>query len=60
MAPDMWTVAPTTIRENGEIKSYPRFESDPVLFNVAMDLAKEYQRGKAMSGVIGSADEWNR
>jgi adenosylhomocysteine nucleosidase len=60
MAPDTWKVVSTTLRENGEKVKYPYFEPDKELYKVAMSITKNYKYGKAVSGVIGSADEWNR
>ncbi|QYR23565.1 MTA/SAH nucleosidase [Paenibacillus sp. sptzw28] len=60
MSPDSWKIWSTTIRVDGEKVSFPYFEPDPTLYKAAMGVAEKYTHGKVVSGVIGSADEWNR
>lgn len=60
MKPESWTFDETEMRENGELKRYPSFKSDPELVKVALSVAHKYKHGKVVEGKVGSADVWNR
>lgn len=55
-----WKVSTTEVREDGEIKEFLGFKPDPEMYAAAMSVAGEYTHGKVVSGVIGSADGWNK
>ncbi|TCL76304.1 adenosylhomocysteine nucleosidase [Hydrogenispora ethanolica] len=55
-----WIPENVKIRVNGQEKEYPGFAGDPELLKIAQGVAGTYTHGKIVSGVIGSADEWNR
>ncbi|MGD8111144.1 5'-methylthioadenosine/S-adenosylhomocysteine nucleosidase [Vibrio sp. TRT 17S01] len=48
------------LRDHGELVEHKQFKADEKLVELALSQAKEYQHGKVVKGVIGTADEWNR
>lgn len=55
-----WIARETDVRVNGEVKSFKDFEGDAELLKVAQSLKDTYKEGEVVTGVIGSADQWNR
>lgn len=60
MNPESWKFDGTGMRENGELKTYESFKSDPKLVKAALSVADKYKHGKVVKGKVGSADVWNR
>ncbi|MGG3625258.1 5'-methylthioadenosine/S-adenosylhomocysteine nucleosidase [Bacillus gobiensis] len=60
MKPESWKFDGTGMRENGELKTYETFKSDPKLVKAALSVADKYKHGKVVKGKVGSADVWNR
>ncbi|MGL5147697.1 MAG: 5'-methylthioadenosine/S-adenosylhomocysteine nucleosidase, partial [Plesiomonas shigelloides] len=62
MHPENWQNFDMTmyLRENGEVVKHNHFKADPALVALALSLAHTYARGKVVTGIIGSGDEWNR
>lgn len=58
--PRSWKFTKTEMRENGKIKEYASFKSDPKLVKAALRVADKYKHGKVVVGKIGSTDFWNR
>lgn len=48
------------LRQDGKLVEHKRFDADPKLLALGQQLASAYRHGKVVTGVIGSADEWNR
>lgn len=52
--------APMRLRIDGKEVTFASFTSDKTMVEKALSLASSYPHGKVVSGVIGSADQWNR
>ncbi|MGL4475923.1 MAG: 5'-methylthioadenosine/S-adenosylhomocysteine nucleosidase [Shewanella sp.] len=48
------------LRENGDVVKHNHFNADPALVALAQSLASTYTKGKVVTGIIGTGDEWNR
>ncbi len=62
IAPTTWQNFDMTmyLREQGEVVAHNRFSADRDLLALAQSLAPTYSKGKVVTGVIGTGDEWNR
>lgn len=58
--PEKWIPEDVSLRVNGEKKYFNGFEGDPELIKIAQTATDSYKHGKVVTGVIGTADEWNR
>ncbi|KLT16592.1 hypothetical protein AA980_18400 [Neobacillus vireti] len=58
--PKTWKFVKTEMRENGEIKEYASFKSNPSLVKAALRAAPKYKYGKVVIGKVGSSDFLNR
>ncbi|KXF83449.1 5'-methylthioadenosine nucleosidase [Enterovibrio coralii] len=48
------------LRKNGELVEHSHFDADDALLAHTLSYSNAYKHGKVVSGVIGTADEWNR
>ena len=48
------------LREQGKLVEHNAFYADKGLLNIAQSMASSYKKGKVVTGIIGTADEWNR
>lgn len=48
------------LREQGKLVEHNAFYADQGLMNIAQSMASRYKKGKVVTGIIGTADEWNR
>ncbi|BDR34903.1 TPA: hypothetical protein ACX6QU_000133 [Photobacterium damselae] len=48
------------IAENSKPVEHNEFAADSHLLTVAQQQAESYNKGKVVTGIIGTADEWNR
>ena len=55
---DDWEILPRHLREGDGRTDYVSFDADPVLLARAEEVA--YAGGQLFTGVVGSADQWNR
>ncbi|HIF9512616.1 TPA: 5'-methylthioadenosine/S-adenosylhomocysteine nucleosidase [Photobacterium damselae] len=60
--PENWQNFAVTmrLREKGKPVEHTEFAADNHLLTVAQQQAKSYNKGKVVTGIIGTADEWNR
>lgn len=58
--PENWQMISTDVRdENDNLVKYKTFKSTPELVEAAMSVAGKYTHGDVMTGIIGSADQFN-
>ncbi|WP_412547371.1 hypothetical protein [Photobacterium piscicola] len=48
------------LREQGKLVEHNNFAADKGLLHIATTMANNYTKGKVVTGIIGTADEWNR
>ncbi|SMY16277.1 5'-methylthioadenosine/S-adenosylhomocysteine nucleosidase [Photobacterium aquimaris] len=48
------------LRDQGKLVEHNAFYADQGLINIAQSMASTYKKGKVVTGIIGTADEWNR
>ena len=48
------------LRDQGKLVDHVAFYADQGLVNIAQSMASSYKKGKVVTGIIGTADEWNR
>ncbi|PKF49929.1 5'-methylthioadenosine/S-adenosylhomocysteine nucleosidase [Enterovibrio nigricans] len=48
------------LRKDGELVDYSHYDADDALLAHTLSYADAYKHGNVVSGVIGTADEWNR
>ncbi len=53
-----WEPMPRRLRRGDDRVPFQRFESDPDLLALALEVP--YGKGRLVAGVVGSADQWNR
>lgn len=58
--PETWNMMTTDVRDdNDNLVKYKTFKSTPELVEAAMSVADKYTHGDVMTGIIGSADQFN-
>lgn len=58
--PEKWIPENLSLRLDGQKVAYSEFKGDQEVLEIAKSVAPTYQYGKVVTGVIASADEWNR
>lgn len=58
--PEKWLPMTLTVNVKREAKEFTDFKGDAHLLGVAEKTSAAYKHGKVVTGVIGSADQWNR
>lgn len=48
------------LRDQGKLVDHNAFYADKGLVDIAQSMASSYKKGKVVTGIIGTADEWNR
>ncbi|SFG97669.1 adenosylhomocysteine nucleosidase [Desulfotomaculum arcticum] len=58
--PEAWIPEDVSLRVGGKSEYFNGFAGDPELIKVAQSVIDSYKQGNVVTGVIGTADEWNR
>jgi len=58
--PEKWMPENLSLRLDGQKVAYSEFKGDQEVLEIAKNVAPSYQHGNVVTGVIASADEWNR